>query len=286
MMSSSTKNEQGYLVLLNEIMTEGHQKSDRTGTGTRSLFGGQVRYDLSNNRLPLFTTKRLSFKSIAHELLWFLSGSTNVADLQKHGVTIWDEWATPEKCAKFHRQPGDLGPIYGHQWRNFNGQETGPWPATGIDQIAELMDGLKNNPDSRRHIVTGWNPQDVKAVELPPCHTLFQFYVVDNKLSCHLYQRSADIFLGVPYNVASYALLTHMIASTLDMQAHEFIHSFGDVHLYNNHVEQAKTQYGRFVFAPPTIDIVKKTSIFDYRFEDLRLVNYNHHEAIKAPVAI
>lgn len=283
---SSTKNEAGYLVLLQDVMTHGHKKSDRTGVGTRSMFGGQVRYDLSGGRLPMLTTKKLSFKFIAHELLWFLSGSTDAADLQKHGVTIWDEWATPDKCAKFGREPGNLGPIYGHQWRNFGGSMGGATYKLGVDQIDNLMEGLERNPDSRRHIVTGWNPQEVNKVELPPCHTLFQFYVADNKLSCHLYQRSADAFLGVPYNVASYSLLTHMIATTLDMEAYEFIHSFGDVHLYNNHVDQASMQLSRFTFSPPKIQINKKTNLFDYVYEDFTLVDYNCHPAIRAPVAI
>ncbi|MFQ5718819.1 MAG: thymidylate synthase, partial [Acidobacteriota bacterium] len=219
-----------YLDLVDDVLRRGRRKADRTGTGTLSLFGAQVRYDVSE-KFPLLTTKKLHLKSIIHELLWFLSGSTNVRDLQAHGVTIWDEWAD---------ETGDLGPVYGHQWRS--------WPAPGgesIDQITQVVEQIRARPDSRRHVVSAWNPADIPRMRLPPCHALFQFYVADGRLSCQLYQRSADLFLGVPFNIASYALLTLMVAQVCRLQPAEFIHTFGDVHLYLNHLEQARLQLTR-----------------------------------------
>ncbi|WAH99606.1 thymidylate synthase [Arthrobacter sp. MMS18-M83] len=253
-------------------MANGTHKSDRTGTGTRSVFGRQLRFDLSQG-FPLMTTKRVHFKSLALELLWFLRGESNVKWLQEQGVTIWDEWADAD---------GELGPVYGVQWRSW------PTPDGGhIDQIAELMKGLAANPDSRRHIVSAWNVSEIKDMALPPCHAFFQFYVADGKLSCQLYQRSADMFLGVPFNIASYALLTCMVAQQLDLEPGDFVWTGGDVHVYDNHVEQVTEQLSREPYEYPKLRFNRKPdSIFDYTFEDFEVVGYRHHPSIKAPVAV
>lgn len=293
-----------YLDLLQRILDEGVERGDRTGTGTRSVFGHQMRFDLRQG-FPLLTTKKLHLKSILHELLWFLRGETRVQPLQDVGVRIWNEWATAEACARFGREPGFLGPVYGHQWRNFGAtpnpgaperyDETGRrfiaagYNDDGVDQIAQLIDNIKNNPTSRRLIVSGWNPCEADQVALPPCHTLFQFYVdvERSELSCQLYQRSADVFLGVPFNIASYSLLLMMIARVCDLKAAEFVHSFGDAHLYNNHLEQAKLQLTREPRALPTMRIdAEAATIFDYRFEDFHLENYDPHPHIKAAVSV
>ncbi|MCC9203848.1 thymidylate synthase [Arthrobacter sp. zg-Y769] len=253
-------------------MANGTQKSDRTGTGTRSVFGRQMRFDLSES-FPLITTKRVHFKSVALELLWFLRGDSNVRWLQEQGVSIWDEWADDD---------GELGPVYGVQWRSW------PTPDGGhIDQIAKLVEGIRNNPDSRRHIVTAWNPAEVENMALPPCHALFQFYVADGKLSCQLYQRSADTFLGVPFNIASYALLTLMVAQQTGLEPGEFVWSGGDVHIYDNHVDQVREQLSREPFPYPQLRIRRTPeSIFDYTLEDFEVLNYRHHPGIKAPIAV
>ena len=263
---------QQYLTLLQHILQNGTDKSDRTGTGTRSVFGYQMRFDLAQG-FPLVTTKKLHLKSIIHELLWFLKGDTNITYLKENGVRIWDEWAD---------ENGDLGPVYGKQWRSWEG-------ANGkvVDQVSELIRQIKTNPDSRRLIVSAWNVADLPEMKLMPCHCLFQFYVANGKLSCQLYQRSADVFLGVPFNIASYALLTMMIAQVCDLELGEFIHSFGDVHLYNNHFEQAELQLSRTPFSLPQMKINPAVkNIFDFTFEDFELVNYESHPSIKAPVAI
>ncbi|HTH57245.1 MAG TPA: thymidylate synthase [Cyclobacteriaceae bacterium] len=261
-----------YLDLMQDILDNGAVKTDRTGTGTRSVFGRQLRFDLSKG-FPLVTTKKLHLRSIIYELLWFLKGETNIKYLKDHGVTIWDEWAD---------ENGDLGPVYGSQWRS--------WPAPGgkkIDQIANVIHQIKTKPDSRRHIVSAWNPAEVDSMALPPCHALFQFYVAEGKLSCQLYQRSADYFLGVPFNIASYALLTAMVAQQCDLQLGEFVWTGGDVHLYSNHFEQAKTQLSREPFALPRLEIKRKpSSVFEYEFEDFEIVNYQSHPGIKAPIAV
>lgn len=261
-----------YHDLLNHILENGVDKSDRTGTGTRSCFGYQMRFDLSEG-FPVLTTKKLHLRSIIHELLWFLKGETNIAYLKENGVRIWDEWAD---------ENGDLGPVYGYQWRS--------WPAPNggsVDQIAKLVEGIKNNPDSRRHIVSAWNPALVDEMALPPCHCLFQFYVADGKLSCQLYQRSADTFLGVPFNIASYALLTLMVAQVCGLQPGEFVHTFGDVHLYSNHLDQAKEQLTRDFRELPQMKINPEvTDLFDFKFEDFELVNYDPHPHIKAEVSV
>ena len=263
---------QQYLDLLGHILHEGTEKGDRTGTGTRSIFGHQMRFDLAQG-FPMCTTKKLHLKSIVHELLWFLAGDTNIKYLNDNGVKIWNEWAD---------ENGDLGPVYGHQWRS--------WPAPNgesIDQITDLMETIKTNPDSRRLIVSAWNVPEVQHMALPPCHTLFQFYVADGKLSCQLYQRSADVFLGVPFNIASYALLTLMVAQVTGYEPGEFIHTFGDAHLYSNHYEQATEQLSRTPKALPTIKLNPAvTSIFDFKFEDFELLNYDPMPHIKAPVAV
>jgi thymidylate synthase len=253
-------------------MANGTHKSDRTGTGTRSVFGRQLRFDLSQG-FPLITTKRVHFKSLALELLWFLRGESNVKWLQEQGVTIWDEWADAD---------GELGPVYGVQWRSW------PTPDGGhIDQIAELMRGLAANPDSRRHIVSAWNVSEIKDMALPPCHAFFQFYVADGKLSCQLYQRSADMFLGVPFNIASYALLTYMVAQQLGLEPGDFVWTGGDVHVYDNHVEQVTEQLSREPYEYPRLQFKRKPdSIFDYTFEDFEVIGYRHHPSIKAPVAV
>jgi len=261
-----------YLELLGEILEHGAVKGDRTGTGTRSLFGRQLRFDLAEG-FPLVTTKKVHLRSIIHELLWFLRGDTNVAYLQEHGVSIWDEWAD---------EGGDLGPIYGHQWRSW------PSPQGGsIDQIAAAIDLIRREPDSRRIVVSAWNPADLPRMALAPCHCLFQFYVANERLSCQLYQRSADVFLGVPFNIASYALLTLMVARVTELHPGEFVHTFGDVHLYANHVEQARTQLSRTPRAAPTMHIQRTPpSIFDFRYDDFELRGYEPHPRIKAPVAV
>jgi thymidylate synthase len=257
---------------MNEILEKGVKKSDRTGTGTISVFGRQLRFDLSEG-FPLVTTKKLHLRSIIYELLWFLRGETNIKYLKDNGVSIWDEWAD---------ENGELGPVYGHQWRS--------WPAPNgksIDQISQVIQQIKQKPDSRRHIVTAWNPSDVDKMALPPCHALFQFYVAEGRLSCQLYQRSADYFLGVPFNIASYALLTFMFAQQCDLLPGDFVWTGGDVHLYANHIDQAKLQLERTPFALPQLDIKQKPpSIFDYVFEDFEILNYRAHPSIKAPIAV
>ena len=261
-----------YLDLLQRILETGHPKSDRTGTGTLSLFGEQLRFDLARG-FPLLTTKKLHTRSIIHELLWFLRGETNVRSLQAEGVKIWDEWAD---------EAGDLGPIYGHQWRS--------WPAPDggtIDQISEVIREIVRNPDSRRLIVSAWNPADIPRMALAPCHALFQFYVAEGRLSCQLYQRSADVFLGVPFNIASYALLTMMVAQVTDLVPGDFVHTFGDVHLYRNHVEQAQLQLSREPLPLPTMTLDPSVrSILDFRYEHFRLTGYAPHPHIAAPVAV
>ena len=261
-----------YLDLMRHVLEHGTPKSDRTGTGTRSVFGWQMRFNLADG-FPMVTTKKLHLKSIVHELLWFLSGSTNVAYLREHGVTIWDEWADAQ---------GELGPVYGHQWRSWPNPEGGH-----IDQITDLMKRLRADPDSRRLIVSAWNPSDLPKMALSPCHALFQFYVADGRLSCQLYQRSADIFLGVPFNIASYALLTEMVAQQCDLKPGDFIWTGGDCHLYNNHLDQAREQLAREPYPLPRLELRRKpASIFDYRFEDIAITGYQSHPHIKAPVAI
>lgn len=261
-----------YHELLAHVKDHGLEKGDRTGTGTRSVFGWQMRFDLADG-FPLVTTKKLHLRSIIHELLWFLAGDTNIKYLKDNGVSIWDEWAD---------ENGDLGPVYGHQWRS--------WPAPDgrtIDQIAQVLEQIKTNPNSRRHIVTAWNPAEVDRMALPPCHCLFQFYVGDGRLSCQLYQRSADIFLGVPFNIASYALLTMMVAQVTGLKPGEFVHSFGDAHLYLNHLDQAEEQLARAPRALPTMRINPEvTDLFAFRFEDFTLEGYDPHPHIKAPVAV
>jgi thymidylate synthase len=261
-----------YHDLMRHVLEHGHVKSDRTGTGTRSVFGWQMRFDLGAG-FPLLTTKKLHLRSIIHELLWFLRGETNIAYLKENKVSIWDEWADDN---------GDLGPVYGHQWRH--------WPARDgreIDQIVHLIEGLKQNPDSRRHIVTAWNPADVDRMALPPCHALFQFYVAGDRLSCQLYQRSADIFLGVPFNIASYALLTLMVAQVVGLKPGDFVHTLGDAHLYSNHLEQARLQLSRETRALPTMKLNPAvTDLFAFRFEDFALEGYDPHPHIAAPVAV
>jgi len=276
---------QAYLDLMQHVHDNGVDKSDRTGTGTRSVFGYQMRFDLSKG-FPLVTTKKCHLKSIIHELLWFIKGESNIEYLKDNGVKIWDAWATED---------GELGPVYGVQWRN--------WPSSNgetIDQLAQLIHDLKTNPDSRRHIITAWNPallpdtsispSDNAAIgkqALPPCHTLFQFYVLNGKLSCQLYQRSADIFLGVPFNIASYALFTMMIAQVCDLELGDFVHTFGDAHLYSNHIEQVEEQLSRKPLALPTMKINKEVkSIFDFTFDDFELVGYEAHPHIKAPISV
>lgn len=277
-----------YLSLLSLVLEEGVQRDDRTGTGTRSLFGHQLRCDLSKG-FPLLTTKKVHLKSIVHELLWFLSGETHVEPLKEKGVRIWNEWATAEQTARFGREAGDLGPIYGHQWRNFGASqdENGQFRNDGVDQICQALDLIRNNPHSRRIIVSGWNPQEANLVALPPCHTLFQFYVQNGKLSCQLYQRSADIFLGVPFNIASYALLTMMMAQVCDLEPGDFVHSFGDVHLYNNHVDQARLQLSRAPRVLPKMKINPEiTDLFSFTYADFQLVDYNPHPRIRAKVSV
>lgn len=261
-----------YLKLLKHVVDTGVEREDRTGTGTYSVFGYQMRFDLRDG-FPLLTTKKLHTKSIVHELLWFLRGETNVKSLQDVGVSIWNEWANDQ---------GELGPVYGAQWRS--------WPASNgrtIDQISELISQIKQTPYSRRLIISAWNVGEIDKMALPPCHTMFQFYVADGRLSCQLYQRSADVFLGVPFNIASYALLLQMVAHVTDLEVGEFVHTFGDVHLYKNHIEQAKLQLQREPMPLPSMKIVRKVdSIFDFKFEDFELIDYQSHPHIPAPVAI
>ncbi len=263
---------QQYLNLLQHIIDEGTPKTDRTGTGTKSCFGYQLRFDLSKG-FPLVTTKKLHLKSIIYELLWFLKGDTNIKYLKDNGVRIWDEWAN---------ENGDLGPVYGKQWRSWEGAN-----GVVVDQIKDLIHQIKTTPDSRRLIVSAWNVGDLSKMALMPCHNLFQFYVADGKLSCQLYQRSADVFLGVPFNIASYALLTMMVAQVCDLQYGDFVHSFGDVHLYNNHIEQAELQLSRTTFPLPNMKINPAVKhIFSFEFSDFTLKDYQSHPSIKAPVAV
>jgi thymidylate synthase len=276
-----------YLELLRTLLAEGEARPDRTGTGTYGLFGYQMRFDLGAG-FPLVTTKKVHLRSIVEELLWFLRGETHVASLQAAGVTIWDEWATAEQCARFGREAGDLGPIYGHQWRNFGATKDGAaYRRDGVDQIRAVLDEIRRNPHSRRLIVSGWHPAEANQVALPPCHTLFQLYVQNGRLSCQLYQRSADVFLGVPFNIASYALLTHLIAQVSGLAVGEFVHSFGDVHLYANHVEQARLQVSRAPRALPRLVLdASVADLFAFRAEHVRLLGYDPHPHIRAEVAV
>ena len=261
-----------YLDLMQKVLNEGQEKSDRTGTGTLSIFGHQMEFDLSDG-FPLVTTKKVHLKSIVHELIWFLQGSTNISYLKENGVSIWDEWAD---------EKGDLGPVYGAQWRSWPDGNNGT-----IDQIQNLIQGIKTNPDSRRHIVSAWNPALVDEMALPPCHSLFQFYVANEELSCQLYQRSADIFLGVPFNIASYALLTHMVAHVCNLKVGKFVHTFGDAHLYLNHLDQAKLQLSRDTKILPQLKLNSEVkNIFDFKFEDIEITNYESHPSISAPIAV
>ena len=261
-----------YLDLMRQVLEHGHRKTDRTGTGTLSIFGWQMRFDLSEG-FPLVTTKKVHLKSIIYELLWFLRGETNIAYLKEHGVTIWDEWAD---------ERGELGPVYGHQWRSWPGRE-----GHTVDQISQLVQDIRRNPDSRRLIVTAWNPADIPQMKLPPCHALFQFYVAEGRLSCQLYQRSADIFLGVPFNIASYALLTAMVAQVCGLQPGEFVHTFGDAHLYLNHLDQARLQLSREPRPLPRMHLnPARRELADFVYEDFRLEGYDPHPHIKAPVAV
>jgi thymidylate synthase len=263
---------QQYLDLLQHILDTGSQKHDRTGTGTISTFGYQMRFDLQKG-FPLVTTKKVHTKSIIHELLWFLKGETNIAYLKEKGVSIWNEWAN---------ENGELGPVYGKQWRSWEGKD-----GKVVDQISDLVRQIKSNPDSRRLIVSAWNVTELPEMALMPCHTLFQFYVANGKLSCQLYQRSADVFLGVPFNIASYALLTLMISQACDLEPGEFVHTFGDVHIYNNHIDQVKLQLSRAPYPLPVMKLNPSVKyIFDFKFEDFTLENYQSHAAIKAPVAV
>ena len=284
----TSKNEQAYLDLLQHVLTHGSEKGDRTGTGTLSHFGAQLRFDLADG-FPLLTTKKVHFKSIVYELFWFLSGSTHVDYLQENGVRIWNEWATAEQTARFNRPAGDLGPVYGHQWRNYGAtkDENDIYNNDGIDQITQVVEQIKNNPNSRRLIVSGWNPGEAEQVALPPCHTLFQFFVADNKLSCQLYQRSADLFLGVPFNIASYALLTHMVAQVCGLEVGEFVWTGGDCHIYQNHREQVELQLTRELYTLPTLTLNSNvTDIFAFKYEDISVDGYESHPAIKAKVAV
>ena len=261
-----------YKALLNHIMDNGVLKDDRTGTGTKSIFGYQMRVDLAKG-FPLLTTKKVHLKSIIYELLWFIKGDTNIEYLNNHGVTIWNEWADSN---------GELGPVYGHQWRSWSSSD-----GNKIDQLSQLIEGIKKNPDSRRHIISAWNPGEIDKMALPPCHALFQFYVADSKLSCQLYQRSADVFLGVPFNIASYALLTIMVAQVCNLQLGHFVHTFGDAHIYTNHFDQVTLQLSREPKELPTMEIDPSVkSIFGFEYEHFTLENYNPYPGIKAPIAV
>ena len=261
-----------YLQLLGDVLANGVDRPDRTGTGTRSLFGYQLRFDLGDG-FPLLTTKKLHIRSIIYELLWFLRGDTNIAYLKEHGVRIWDEWAN---------ENGDLGPVYGSQWRSWPDGRGGT-----IDQITNVVEAIRTKPESRRHIVTAWNPADIEDMALPPCHCLFQFYVAEGRLSCQLYQRSADVFLGVPFNIASYALLTHMVAQVTGLTPGDFVHSFGDLHLYHNHFAQAREQLSRMPRPLPRLSInPERRDIFAFEFEDFKILDYDPHPHIKAEVAV
>lgn len=307
--------EQGYLDLLQDILENGTIKGDRTGTGTRSLFGRQLRFDLSEG-FPLLTTKKTFMRGIKEELLWILSGSTDNNKLREKNINIWNEWATEEQCAKWNRAEGDLGPVYGHQWRNYGATShedeysvfsefavnsrsyeeydgkhqrwfNPAFNSDGIDQIQNAIDLIKNNPTSRRIIVSGWNPAEATQVALPPCHTLFQFYVTGDKLSTQLYQRSGDVFLGVPFNIASYSLLTAMVAQATGLVPGEFVHTFGDVHIYNNHLDQVEEQLSRIPLEPPTLWLNPEVDdIFNFTSEDIKIVDYYSYKSIKAPVAV
>ena len=285
-----------YLAMLSHVLHNGTRTSNRTGIDTLSVFGYQNRYNLQDG-FPLLTTKKMFTKGITHELLWFLSGDMNVKYLQDNGVKIWDDWATAEQTAKFDRSEGNLGPIYGHQWRNygadfmgeeiFKGVALETYRPNGVDQIANLVSEIRDNPSSRRLIVTGWNPEEATRVALPPCHTLWQCKVTNGKLSLHLYQRSADIFLGVPFNIASYAMLTHMLAHVCGLEVGDFVHTFGDLHIYVNHLEQVKEQLSRKPLPMPKLVLSPQVSeIFDFKFEDIKVVDYEHHARIKAEVAV
>jgi thymidylate synthase len=269
--SDPPRRDTQYEDLLRRVMADGEAKADRTGTGTRSVFAQQLRFDLADG-FPLITTKRVHFRSVAYELLWFLRGDGNVGWLREHGVTIWDEWADAQ---------GDLGPVYGVQWRSW------PTPDGGhVDQISEVLRTLRENPDSRRMIVSAWNVGEIPQMALPPCHAFFQFYVADGRLSCHLYQRSADLFLGVPFNIASYALLTHMFAAQSGLAVGEFVWTGGDCHIYDNHVDQVREQLSREVYAFPHLQLRPAATLFDYTFSDFEVVDYRHHPTLKAPVAV
>lgn len=261
-----------YLDLLQHILDHGVDRQDRTGTGTRAVFGYQMRFRLGEG-FPLLTTKRLHTRSIVHELLWFLRGETNVRSLQEAGVSIWDEWAD---------ESGELGPVYGHQWRHWPARDGGE-----IDQIRQVLDSLRRNPESRRHIVTAWNPADVDRMALPPCHALFQFHVAEGRLSCQLYQRSADVFLGVPFNIASYALLTHLVAHVTGLEAGDFVHTLGDAHLYSNHLDQARLQLSRSPLALPRLRLNPSVNdLFEFTYEDIVVEGYDSHPHIPAPIAV
>ena len=278
-----------YLDLLRHVRQTGEVRKDRTGVGTLGIFGAQLRFDLAQG-FPLVTTKKVHTKSIIQELLWFLAGRTDNAWLTERGVTIWNEWATAEQCAKFGRGEGELGPVYGHQWRNFGATKKadGTYNSDGVDQIKLLIEQLKKNPASRRHLITGWNPLEADKVALPPCHTLYQFHVsTDNRLSCQLYQRSADLFLGVPFNIASYSLLTHMIAQVTGLKPGHFVHTFGDAHIYSNHLEQVDLQCSREPRPLPQLILNPEIKdLFDFKYEDITIEGYDPHPGIKAPVAI
>jgi thymidylate synthase len=279
---------QAYLDLLRTTLDHGRERADRTGVGTIGIFGYQMRISLRDG-FPLLTTKKLHLRSIIYELLWFIGGETHVDALTENGVTIWNEWATPEQCARFGRKPGDLGPVYGHQWRNFGAtpRPDGSYSADGFDQLASVLGEIKQNPASRRLIVTGWNPAEADKVALPPCHTLFQFYVQDGELSCQLYQRSADIFLGVPFNIASYALLTLMVAQVSGLKPGDFIHTFGDAHLYKNHLVQAREQLTREPRPLPRMILDPSVrDLFSFRYEHFKLEGYDPHPHIRAEVAV
>jgi len=277
-----------YQDLLRTVLDHGNDRADRTGTGTRGIFGHQMRFNLADG-FPLLTTKKLQLRSIIHELLWFVTGETHVDYLRERGVTIWDEWATAEQCARFGRAPGDLGPIYGHQWRNFGAtvRADGSYERDGFDQLAHVLSEIQTRPQSRRLIVSGWNPKEADAVALPPCHTLFQFYVQDGTLSCQLYQRSADIFLGVPFNIASYALLTMMIAQVCGLSVGDFVHTMGDAHLYRNHLDQARLQLSREPRKLPVMRLNPEVKdILAFGLDDFVLEGYDPHPHIKGDVSV